>query len=1387
MHYSLRQSLMAGASALVLTMGVSAAQAGVTVEDYGAWALVNADQVNGELPETVIGNTSSDLGDDRDNNILNTASPASGILVMQQNSGNNNAVQQATAVTANLVANVDVTNNAIVNSNTIDNDTTHIGGTRDNRIRESFNGFNGQATVQQNNGDHNEIGAATAIYGNANVSIGDVTQNSIAFSNTEDQTTGPNGPITDNGSARNNLINPSFNNSNGVATVQQNNGNGNAMSATTAVTTTNVDAEDVDQFVTANADSDGNRTLDLSVNRTNRILDSFNNANGIITVQENNGDANAMSAATGVIGIGDGPQDGNVDSIDQTVLAEDNDIDDINAADGSRNRANTITRSFNPANGTVTVQQNNGNANQMSAATGVIGITNDVQDDGAEDGIDQEVRANFNDVAEDADITAHDRGGPRTNDITDSFQNAEGVITVQQNNGDANTINAATGVIGVLDDVRGGEDGDVEQNVRSEDARVDDGEGDVVTSAPQGDRRLNSIDPSFTDASGVVTVQQNNGNANTLQSSTGVIGIGGDATSDNVVDDSVEQTVRASDNQINFPEVTDNGGARTNQILNSFDGFSGTASVQQNNGDANSMNIATGVIGIEDDVGDDVEQGNDGVENQDNDVEVDLTVPSSSNRRNTISGSFDGVTGNAVVQQNNGDANSINAATGIVGVGGDVDDDVRQEVNAEQNDVEDGELDDNGSTRNNAITNSFNPANGVTTVQQNNGGGNSMNAATVVAGIGGNVGDDVNQEFGGDQDVDDNDARRLDVTTQNNARRTNTITGSFTNADGVHTVQQNNGDANTINSAVAMVGVEGNIGGDVRQDLDLVDNEIDDIRTEDGRFQNGPNGGSRRTNDITNSFVNADGVITVQQNNGNANTINAGTAVVTAGGQVESVNQEVRVDGDVDDVDTRVTIGGASTTTGNRLNSIDPSFTNANGIITVQQNNGDANVLGAATAVSVTNGFENGDGDVTQLVDVEGRVNRVLNFEDDNGNPRTNRILDSFNNAKGTVTVQQNNGDANVIQAATAHVANVGGRPVDDTRQTVAVRGTVTNATNTDDDSVGRRSNAITNSFKDGGGVATVQQNNGTGNVLGAASAVIVDSGAATFSTGDEDVNSQRVSTSGQVLNSTSDRDTIFAGRNDRNNDINRMSFDRFAGVATVQQNNGDNNVLSAATGVRANNNAADDIDDVAGAAVSTTGRVIRTAYNNVNDPGNDGDANNRITDSFNGARGILTVQQNNGNNNVIGSATGVVANAGTTANPFSSDSVASTAMGSGTVSGNFTRLGPQGVYRNAITNSFNNASAVATIQQNNGHANVMGQATQVTADNDGSFGPAVSVAALGATVSGNVIVQLPGAPNTYSNSISGSFSGASGVITVQQNNGSHNVIGSAISVVTNF
>ena len=1078
----------------------------------------------------------------------------------------------------------------------------------------------------------------------------------------------------------------------------------------------------------------GNTAQDIQSLRTNAIdgsannAGSFNNSSGVSHVQQNNGSNNSIGAASAVsgglqgnvnVGVGAGVISNTFENLTQHQG---------NADPGILDRGNRIDQSYNGYAGAATVQQNNGDHNEIGAANAIYGSVADL---GSVSQSSFATGSTSNQGGAGPNGELVDQGSNRLNRIDPSFTGASGLATVQQNNGNANAISSATSVVGAASTA-----GLLSQNSSAF------GSLSGLAVIDNSIARRNDILSSFDFYSGVVTVQQNNGDANVMSAATAVAAVSGAAAG-------VSQGASAN-GTVTGVTVTDNAPSPLNVISGSFDGASGVMTVQQNNGSANVISAATTVAttGGVGNISQNVFKGGTVIGN--------TVVDNSPGFSQDFTQGLNNASGVATVQQNNGSANVMSVATAVAVSKGFASQFVSGFDNVQSNTVTD------GSTGNiNTLLNAMSPFVGVATVQQNNGHANVISAATAVAANNGLANQVVSkQQIVAFNTV--NDAGGFDL---------NQIIGVGIGASGVITVQQNNGHANAIDSAKAVAVVDAN--QQVSTQGLVEDNNITDL-------------GGTNQNLIFNSFIGASGVINVQQNNGHANAIAAATAVVDAAGSF-GPNQFANAFGSVGSIIENEAIDQQST----RSNLIaNGSFNGSAGVSTVQQNNGNANALQVANAVESNTGGSL----VTQNAGASGNVADNV-VQDVFSATRRNEILNSYNAAAGVMTVQQNNGDGNVMAASTAVAGATGGGFTTDVQQFVNASGSVNSTISTDRDlpeiGLGERVNIIDPSFNSASGVVTAQQNNGSNNVVAAASGVFTDRTTG-FDPGDEDVLFQSASTSGSVTGTAFSFEVsqnVTPPPYDRQNQILNGSFDGFAGTATVQQNNGDNNVVAAATAVAARVDALDDFDLVgssAPAAASTSGVIDQASSIDSQDVF--ANRQNEIGSSFNEAEGIITVQENNGNSNVMGSAIGVVANIGTVAGH---GSVANQATGTALVTNNIaTAIASQ--RDNAITDSFNGGSMVGTIQQNNGDNNVMGAATQVTASDAGAglgFGPAMSLASLNATVTGNsaIVVASGGVVPSFTNSISGSFNGTAGVVTVQQNNGTNNAIQSAVTVVSNF
>ncbi len=633
------------------------------------------------------------------------------------------------------------------------------------------------------------------------------------------------------------------------------------------------------------------------------------------------------------------------------------------------------------------------------------------------------------------------------------------------------------------------------------------------------------------------------------------------------------------------------------------------------------------------------------------------------------------------------------------------------------------------------------------------------------------------------------------------AVRSNDILDSNNGFSGIATDQQNNGSENAIG---ATTNVLVNVGGG-----DNLDQNLGIVQTVTQGDVDGTSGTGSRDNNITGSYNGASGITNAQQNNGDGNGLAIGNVVSANLDDDDStgdLTQDVLIQHTV-----ATAPGFVQTSSGVRHNTIEDSYGDAAGIMNVQQNNGDNNALAIGNAVSANINSDDGTGDSAQQLLIDhGVANSSVNDDaDPNGVPavdaeRVNTVTGSFTGASGIANVQQNNGGVNTMAIGNAVSANIGGGDIhDESTQKVLVRGNLNNNDTRDDNAigagnvvVGERVNNVDGSFGDYQGIANVQQNNGSTNAMGIGNAVVVDVDTGNRP-GSEHSRFTSVRAVGIVTNNSVDSTSApgpSAAPFDRQNDVTG-SFTGYQGMANGQQNNGDSNSLSIANGVRASINS-DDVDNTSGDNVISAG-AFGTVSNNPGRIGvnvdNDQNRGNTITDSFGGSAGVTNWQQNNGDNNAINSANAIVANINDGDRSQTGADIHTGAQSRAIVTDNRAFITDDVDRVNTITGSFNDASGIATVQQNNGDQNVLNSANAVVVSIDsnsanGFNGDIMSDTALSATVSGNVtIVAFTDVPPGFSNTIIDSFNGFSGIKTTQQNNGNHNAIQSSVSVVANL
>jgi hypothetical protein len=421
-----KKILLAGVSAMALIVYSGAAAADEVLNNYD-----DATGAEIEGSSVVSGNKVIDWMSRRANDIDGSftnggAGATSGIVHVQQNNGSANGMENGTAIQGGLNSHIGfVKSKASLNLQTNDNKSVVKGAPdliqagqpeitekqqnpedpngpfidvvvqqaipeilkdfndRENTIGNgSFDGFNGIASVQQNNGDVNQMGISTAILASNGQQDGDGYHKAAVDGSTSNQT-GKGAvakdeewqsmgvfadAILDEDSDVLNSISNAFNGAAGIFQLQQNNGNGNAIGSATSVVSTDNFWGTLNGGLDVSGGSHNNAVADQNVNRQNTIEGAFNDSSGAATVQQNNGHSNFMGAATSiVVGVTGPAMMGGLTDASLSNCVTDNAVQ-VEQGDLYNN---SLTTAFNGFAGIAQVQQNNGNANSLASGVHV--------------------------------------------------------------------------------------------------------------------------------------------------------------------------------------------------------------------------------------------------------------------------------------------------------------------------------------------------------------------------------------------------------------------------------------------------------------------------------------------------------------------------------------------------------------------------------------------------------------------------------------------------------------------------------------------------------------------------------------------------------------------------------------------------------------------------------------------------------------------------------------------------------------------------------------------------------------------------------------------------------------------------------------------------------
>jgi len=524
---------------------------------------------------------------------------SAGMVSVQQNTGDANALGSAMAVVGIVSPSATSLTQDAITSVLSRGNTGPDGGavtvpasqTRINLVDGgSFNEQQGVALLQQSSGDANALGAAISVAGSAEFAeanlIGPAKQTSdtaVAVGGGETRTR-----TRDAGSQRFNLFEDSFQRMGGVALIQQTTGTANALGTAVAVAgdappvgpAEDPPAPPADIGTTDNGTVATARVTDVFTEspggqRRNAVTrDAFHRSAGIAHVQQLDGDANAVAAAAGAIGV-TGAVDR--DNTSGTGLAQAGGMGAITveAVDtrtaGGAVRRNRAANAFGRYRGFAELQQVAGDANAVYAATAAIEA--DAVGGGA-----VLAPARLGEVTL-RDVDARAGESTRTNTVTDGFAaGAAGRSLVQQITGDANAVTAAaTAVYGAAD-----------RRIDAAVTALENTLADVLTRRSAVDVRRNRLDAgSFADAAGMLAVQQIAGNANLAAAGTALTPRMGTAVVRTRLAGTVSGTTHRRPSRPAAPARTAAAAEAANLIQDILAGFGGVAHIQQTTGDGN--------------------------------------------------------------------------------------------------------------------------------------------------------------------------------------------------------------------------------------------------------------------------------------------------------------------------------------------------------------------------------------------------------------------------------------------------------------------------------------------------------------------------------------------------------------------------------------------------------------------------------------------------------------------------------------------------------------------------------------------------------------------------------------------------------------------------------
>ena len=480
----------------------------------------------------------------------------------------------------------------------------------------------------------------------------------------------------------------------------------------------------------------------------------------------------------------------------------------------------------------------------------------------------------------------------------------------------------------------------------------------------------------------------------------------------------------------------------------------------------------------------------------------------------------------------------------------------------------------------------------------------------------------------------------------------------------------------------------------------------------------------------------------------------------------------------------------------------DDTADDAKGVIQMNQNAGANSQLQNATAIAFVEARINAD-DALALAGNRGSVNRNTS-ERTYWSHNSAEIDDSFDRMTGVANVNQNAGDNSLLQNSTAIAALIDCTRCEDRGKYSHRSSTWGVALAGNDGNVGKYSYnyafsagsnstaLIDESFDGGTAVVQANQNVGANSLLQNATAIAYING--------------RLGARGHAV-AGAFNDGIVTGsgnlsiRYDSNDSATiTNSFTGFTGAANLNQNAGDNSLLQNATAIAALIDCLCDNDGEKpqhgnghggnGArsllALSVAGNDGTVTYNTAWSSGSDSSVSMR--NSFNGAHGVMQVNQNAGANSLLQNATAVAFIRARLDRHHGRGAALAGAWNEGVVTGSgntSTRTYGSDATAN-MSGSFNRASGASNVNQNAGDNSLLQNATSLAAiqycgpNCAGADLLTVAVAGNRGYVAGN---RASASGSSSSATIASSFQGYTGIANVNQNVGANSLLQNSVSV----